>query len=237
MQALVQDAERRPRWLDTHVGHAVAGLVETAGGRGKLADAAIDYLRSVKRQGHEEVIAAALKKVKNADAAGKVQREVLDHEEKTYEPLTEKTTPDWLKKALAAAGKVKAQKLPGWAAPANLPPLPIGERRLNDEQLITVLNFLAATPVGQEPSASGGTAGARRTPRPRRVRLEAVSGLERGRLPLQGKVGDGSDRPPGRRRAARSSSRRWSGPGPAKASISGPSLAWNASAASAATWP
>ena len=136
-------------WLETHVGHAVAGLVEVAGGRGRLADAAIDYLRSAKRQGHGEVISAALKQVKNPDFAAKVEREVIDHQEKTYEALTEQTTPDWLQKALAAVSKVKAHKLPNWAAPANLPPLPIGERRLNDEQITTLLAAIAATPVGE----------------------------------------------------------------------------------------
>jgi len=137
-------------WLDTHVGHAVAGLIEAAGGRGKLAEAAIDYLRGVKRLGHAEAIAAALQKVKNAELAGKVQRDVLDHEEKSFEPLADKTTPDWLKKALAAVSKVKAHKLPAWAAPANLPPLPVGEKRLSDEQVTTVLNVLAATSIAEK---------------------------------------------------------------------------------------
>ena len=41
-------------WLDTHVGNAVAGLLETAAGRGKLADAATDYLRLAKRQGYAD---------------------------------------------------------------------------------------------------------------------------------------------------------------------------------------
>jgi predicted DNA-binding WGR domain protein len=136
-------------WLDANVAHAVSGLVQAAGSRGKLAEAAIDFLRGIKRQGHAESIASALKKLNDADAAAKVQREVLDQEEKTYEPFTDTTVPAWLKEGLDAAIKVKAHKLPRWAVPANLPPLPLGEQRLSDEQLGTVLNVLAATPVQQ----------------------------------------------------------------------------------------
>lgn len=134
-------------WLDTHVGNAVAGLVETAAGRGKLADAAMDYLRVAKRQGYAEQIAETLKKVKDADAAAKVQREVLDREERIVEPFTDATTPDWLRQEIAALGAIKRRALPSWASAASLPPLVVDGRRLSDEQLALALNVLAATPV------------------------------------------------------------------------------------------
>jgi hypothetical protein len=133
-------------WLDKHVGHAVAGLIETAAGRGNLAEAALDYLRDVKRNGHADVIAAALKACGNAEAAAKVQSEVLDFEEKVYPPLDAATTPAWLTEALAAAGSAKLKKLPAWASPALLPPLIVGDRRMNDDQMSAVLQAIVNTP-------------------------------------------------------------------------------------------
>jgi predicted DNA-binding WGR domain protein len=136
-------------WLDRNLGNAVAGLVGTAGGRGKLAEAAIDQLRSVKRLGHLRLIQDCLKSVKDKETAGKVQREVVDYEEKVYTPLDAKTTPDWLRTQLAAAATLKKSKLPSWAAPGLVPPIVLGERRLADDQMAAVLNTLAACPVTQ----------------------------------------------------------------------------------------
>ena len=48
------------RWLDEQPGHAIPGLIPVAAGRGKLADAALDYLRVQKRKGHEDFIRECL---------------------------------------------------------------------------------------------------------------------------------------------------------------------------------
>jgi len=134
-------------WLDKYVGNAVAGLMNVAGGRGKLADAAVDYLRGVKRMGHESVIAASVKKAGKSEAAAKVKADVLDHEEKVYEPCDAKSTPKWLAKELRAVETLKRKPLPSWTNAAMLPPLLVGDRRLNDEQVAAVLQLLAATPI------------------------------------------------------------------------------------------
>ncbi|MCA9118242.1 MAG: hypothetical protein KDA79_24390, partial [Planctomycetaceae bacterium] len=135
-------------WLDRYVGNAVAGLMETAAGRGALADAAIQYLRDVKRRGHGELISACLED-HSGETAAKVRREVVDFEEKIYEPFAEDAVPTWLREGLDQAGELKRQKLPGWADPATLPPLVIGEHRLNDRQTLTVLNVLKATATAE----------------------------------------------------------------------------------------
>src|SRR5206468_1207486 len=49
------------RWLDEQVGNAVAGLLPVAAGRGKLAEAALDYLREAKRKGFAAFIEAQVK--------------------------------------------------------------------------------------------------------------------------------------------------------------------------------
>ncbi|QEG41467.1 WGR and DUF4132 domain-containing protein [Roseimaritima ulvae] len=145
MPALARD------WLEKYVGNAVAGLIPIAGKKGKLADAAIDYLRSVKRNGYEGVIAKSLKQAgKSAPGVTQVQRDVLDHIEKTYTPFDAKTTPKWLKDALATVDLKRAPKLPSWAAPDGMPPLAVSERRLNDEQVQVVLEVLATTPVSEQ---------------------------------------------------------------------------------------
>ena len=46
------------RWLLEQVGNAIVGLVPVAAGRGKLAEAAVEYLRDAKKKGHEELIRA-----------------------------------------------------------------------------------------------------------------------------------------------------------------------------------
>lgn len=134
-------------WLDAYVSHAVSGLIDTAGGRGKLAEAAMDYLQNVKRRGFANVIAAALKAAGKLEAAARVQTEVLDREEKVYLPLDPARTPKPLKKAFDEAAVGKRKPLPTWAEPGMLPPLLIGDRRLNDEQMATLQQVLAATPV------------------------------------------------------------------------------------------
>ncbi|SFH92653.1 DUF4132 domain-containing protein [Planctomicrobium piriforme] len=134
-------------WLDKNVGRSIVGLVETAAGTGKMADAAVEYLRGAKAKGFGSAIQAAIKSCPNPIATAKVQAEVLDYETKTYQPLDAKSTPEWLSEAVNAVGKIKAKRLPGWASAATLPPLCIGEKRLNDEQTALVLQLLAAAPM------------------------------------------------------------------------------------------
>jgi hypothetical protein len=131
------------KWLDAEVGNAAAGLIPLTTGRGKLADAALEYLREAQKRGFADVIAEQLQSTPS-EAADKVRQEVLDYVEKVYEPLNNATTPDWLKEALAASTG-KPAKVPDWARPTNLPPLLVGERRLSDEQTQAVLGALRSS--------------------------------------------------------------------------------------------
>ncbi len=134
-------ARQAREWLDRYVGCGIAGAVEVAGGSGKLAEAAVDYLRDNKLRGRAELIQAALGKVP-AEAADKVRREVLEREEKVYTPFDEKATPRWLADALTEAAALKLAKLPQWAQLATLPPVVVGDRRLSDKQMNVLLNTL-----------------------------------------------------------------------------------------------
>lgn len=121
-------------WLETNLGCAVAGLVPVAGGRGKLADAAIEFLRDVKRAGHAELIRHAA----GDNLPERVRQDVLERVEKVYQPLDASTTPPWL---VALPTDLKA-KGPGWLDTRTLPPLVVGEHRLNDEHIRAVLMLL-----------------------------------------------------------------------------------------------
>jgi hypothetical protein len=125
-------------WLDEQVGNAVAGLIPVAAARGKLAEAALEYLRDANKKGHGQLIEERLRE-QPADVAAKVRRDVLEHVEKVYPVLEEKQTPAELRKVIAAE---PAARLPDWADPAALPPLLVSERRLGDGPARAVLAAL-----------------------------------------------------------------------------------------------
>jgi predicted DNA-binding WGR domain protein len=137
---------RARQWLDQHLGNAVAGLIPTAAGRGKLAEVAVDFLRDVKRRGFAALIEEQLGHADPA-VADALRRLVLEHSERVYPALDDATTPEWLKTALGATPTAKA-KLPVWAHPSSLPPLLVGDRRLNNEQATAVLAALQKSMIG-----------------------------------------------------------------------------------------
>ena len=143
--ALQSKAPKAARaWLETNVGHAIAGLPAVAAGRGALADAAIEQLLAFKRKGFAAPIAAAVKALP-VEQRGRVQAEVVDHKDVVLEAFGDKTTPPWLAKAAAAAAasdkKAKAPA-PKWVAPADLPPIVVDGRRLSDAQVAALFAAL-----------------------------------------------------------------------------------------------
>ena len=130
------------QWLDDNPSHAARGLVAVAGGRGKLAEAAIEQLRALKRrdEGAAAAIAVAAQTLPAAEAA-RVQSAVVEHEEKFYEPLADADTPAAIKAAIAGDKKLKGAQV-GWISASDLPPLAMGDQRLNDEQVEALLAAL-----------------------------------------------------------------------------------------------
>jgi predicted DNA-binding WGR domain protein len=140
--ALQSKAPKAARtWIEGNAGHAIAGLAAIAGGRGALADAAVEQLRAFKRKGLGAPIAAAVAALP-AEQRARVKAEVVDHDEVVLEPFDDKTTPAWLVAgALAASGK----KAPAWVTPADLPPLSVDGRRLSDRQVSALFLALQAS--------------------------------------------------------------------------------------------
>jgi hypothetical protein len=132
-------------WLEENTGFAVQGLLKVASGRTVLAEAALEFLRSVKRRGLESLIIDAIRDA-SPEIAASIQSEVLDHVEKVIDPLADENTPEWLQKALESAPTSK-KKTPAWATATELPPLTIDEWRLNDSQVALVVQTLMATDI------------------------------------------------------------------------------------------
>jgi predicted DNA-binding WGR domain protein len=122
-------------WLEQNVGSAIAGLIPAAAGRGKLADAAVEHLRDLKRAGHGDLI----RKAAGKDASDRLRHDVIEHVEKTYAPFDDSNTPEWLS---TAPGDAPKAKLPPWLPPHALPILAVGANRLNDEQVLAVIGAL-----------------------------------------------------------------------------------------------
>src|SRR5581483_9095668 len=78
------------QWLDDNPGNAIAGLIPAAAERGKRAEAALDFLRTAKRQGHAAFIEEQLQSAP-AEVADKIRRDVLERVEVVYEPFDEAT--------------------------------------------------------------------------------------------------------------------------------------------------
>jgi hypothetical protein len=129
------------RWFDEQVGNATAGLLPLAAGRGKLSEAALNYLREYKARGFTAVLEEQLKTAA-AEVADKVRREILERSEQVFEPLDEQTTPEWLHAAVVEVQEGRPPTWPDWLRLERLPPLLLGERRLTPIQVQAVLQVL-----------------------------------------------------------------------------------------------
>jgi hypothetical protein len=135
-------------WLHENPEHAIVGLVPAVAESGKLAEAAIEFLIGMKRKGYETQIRTCLEHAP-AEMAGKVRSRVLDTEEDACPPFDETTTPKWLTKALP--DKKTLQKTPAWVDAVLLPPIVVGEHRLNNVQVAGLLAVLRQSKLDQPP--------------------------------------------------------------------------------------
>ncbi|HTU19290.1 MAG TPA: DUF4132 domain-containing protein, partial [Gemmataceae bacterium] len=134
------------QWFEDNPGDAIAGLIPVAASRGKLAEAALDYLREAKQQGHGTFLEQQLQSAP-PEIAARVRQEVLERVEVIREAFEDDSAaPAWLRAALTRSGQPSA--LPSWVRLTNLPPLVVGDRRLNDGQTSVVLSALRQSPLG-----------------------------------------------------------------------------------------
>jgi hypothetical protein len=129
------------KWLLDNPAHAIAGLIPVAAGRGKLADAAIEFLRLMKRKGYADFIQTYLDR-ESTEVAAKIRSSVLEVEEKSYIPFDTNTTPKWLQESLGTLAIASKQKNTWQVDRVDLPPIVCGEYCLNNLQIESLLNAL-----------------------------------------------------------------------------------------------
>ncbi|MGB8699904.1 MAG: DUF4132 domain-containing protein [Thermosynechococcaceae cyanobacterium] len=125
------------QWLEENPDHAIAGLLPVAGGTHQLASAAINFLKSLKQQGHGTRIEAALVQVPGTIAT-KIQADILSDEATAEQSFTEQTTPDWLSREIKTLQRKKAT-LPSWVSLPDLPSVQVGEYGFNADQTNALL--------------------------------------------------------------------------------------------------
>jgi Domain of unknown function (DUF4132) len=123
------------QWLNNYPEHGIAGSIPLVVARGKLADVAIDYLRSQKRKGYADYIQACLVD-QETPVRDRVTELILNYSEKIYTPFTDNNLPKNLAASLPKATKI------AWIDPIDLPPIVIGDNCLNPEQTQSVLTVL-----------------------------------------------------------------------------------------------
>jgi predicted DNA-binding WGR domain protein len=128
-------------WFDENPIHAILGLIPIVGGEipksveataSQMTNAAIAFLRKMKRKGYTQLIQAAIER-ESAEVAESVRKSVLEHEEITYPLLDEQTTPEWLQKGIAEINSQKVKPI-NWVSSTDLPPIVIEQHCLNDDQ-------------------------------------------------------------------------------------------------------
>jgi predicted DNA-binding WGR domain protein len=135
------------QWLEENPAHAITGIIPVAAGRGKLADAAIEFLQSMKRKGYTAYIQICIDK-ESSEVAEKIRSSVLNVEEKEHRKFDENTTPRWLQQAidiLTTANK----KLTWQIGSIDLPVISCGDYCLNDRQIAAVLDALRQSQLGK----------------------------------------------------------------------------------------
>ena len=127
------------RWLDDHPGHAIPGLIPVAAGRGKLADAALEYLRVQCRRGRADFLRACLDAT-SPELAEKVRRDVFERVEDVLPDLDVDTTPDWLRTACEEAKPHQAARLGRAGSIAANPPRGTEAESAADEAVLAALS-------------------------------------------------------------------------------------------------
>lgn len=130
-------------WLENNLDEAIVGLMPVAAGTGKLADAAVEFLNSVKRRGNVGRITAHLGIV-DAQVVARVRAKVLDVVEVSLPVLSREATPTWWRQAVAQA-PVNKSKPPSWVLPTDLPAIAVGEHSLGPDHIAELLGALQAS--------------------------------------------------------------------------------------------
>lgn len=134
-------------WLEENAAVAITGLVAAFEKGGKVGDAATGYLQTLVARGYGEAIAGAAGGL-GAAARDRLRDKVLESRGASATSFSAETTPAWLVQGLGAARK---RKLPAWLELEVLPPLLIGDNRLDREQVTALMAILSEASPDRKP--------------------------------------------------------------------------------------
>lgn len=127
-------------WLDEHPIYAILGLLKVAAGQfqaaeigatlGQMTKAAINFLETMKRKGHGELIEAAMAR-ESIEVA-------LESESINYPTFNQQTTPKWLQSGVDDINSLQLKPI-NWVSFADLPQILMGEYCLNNQQITACL--------------------------------------------------------------------------------------------------
>lgn len=134
-------------YLEKHPGNAICGILPLVNEKGKIGNAAIEFLRIKKRQAYGPFIEECLSDMP-PETVQTVKKEILDHEEIVYPVLDMKNAPEEFRNAFEDVSSMEKIKLPNWIAPEKLPPLLLEKAALSGEDQILFLKSLKASDFG-----------------------------------------------------------------------------------------
>jgi len=127
------------QWLYDNPEHAIAGVMPIAGKGSKLGLAALEFLIDMERKGYGSLINRCLEQA-SVEVVEEIRAGALEAKV-TQIPFSDETTPAWLIETLPKE-RTARKKESAWADPTLLPPVVVGERRLNDDQVSGLLGVL-----------------------------------------------------------------------------------------------
>jgi hypothetical protein len=140
------------QWLSAHTYPTVEALIEISARPGKRADDALAYLRNLaKKEGYQLVNEVASKM--SPSVVRRAREELLELGGSELPEFNDETTPDWL--ALATANETQnpiKKKMPTWLELSDLPPIIIDGRKLDQNQLSTMIGALQRSTLETPPT-------------------------------------------------------------------------------------
>lgn len=136
------------QWLEARMATSIAGLLPLLQQNDKLATDALAFIQDQMHAGHAALVESHIAALP-ADLAQIVRKALAADDGKTYEPLTDSTTPSWLKESLAAAQKPLAGS--DFVTIRRLSPITLDGKRLTDEQVQALLRVLQRAALTEPP--------------------------------------------------------------------------------------
>jgi predicted DNA-binding WGR domain protein len=137
------------QWLEARLATSIAGLLPLLQRNDKLATDALAFIQDQMHAGHAALVESQVAAL--PDELAQIVRKALAADDgKNYEPLSDSTTPAWLKEALATAQKPLAGS--DFVAVRRLTPITLDSKKLTDDQVHALLRILQRATLTEPPN-------------------------------------------------------------------------------------